>query len=376
MKVLFITHDNGVGGIWKVTENLAKGFMARGIDTRILIISVKFTEPNPNVMSCGVPFNFYHATLKNPLKGIFLQAIPAIRRTYRKFAPDRVVSSYYYLNFLAVLALWNKNIIVCEHGSFKNFARSRNVRGFKGWIADIANFIVVQFDRFAGKIVVVSDGLRDELVSYFKLPAHKIIRIYNPVVTEELLTAAMAPVDHPWIQYKSSKIILSVGRLIAHKDYPTLIHAFKKVRLRIDCKLIMVSDGPERQHLQNLVKSLGLEDSCMLTGFVENQYAYMSKTDVFVLPSTLEGFALVIAEALACGCQVVSTDCPSGPAEILEGGKYGALVPMRDIDAMANAIYDVLAGHNTIPHEQLTARANDFSADKAIAEYCRILAIP
>lgn len=137
--------------------------------------------------------------------------------------------------------------------------------------------------------------------------------------------------------------------MAAVKSYDTLIRAFARLRKTLQARLIIAGEGPERATLEELAKSLGVVDDVDMPGFVQNPFAYMSRASVFVLSSTYEGLPNALIEAMACGCPVVSTNCPSGPEEILRGGKYGHLVPVHDIEAMARAIELVLKGDRRLP---------------------------
>ena len=139
-------------------------------------------------------------------------------------------------------------------------------------------------------------------------------------------------------------MVLGVGRLEQQKDFPTLIHAFAKVRQMQTAKLVILGSGREEKKLLSLVDELKLNEDVAMLGFVDNPYAYMAKSAVFVLSSAWEGFGNVIVEAMAVGTPVVSTNCPNGPEEILDNGKYGELVSVGDSQAMAEAILRVLLG--------------------------------
>jgi glycosyltransferase involved in cell wall biosynthesis len=165
--------------------------------------------------------------------------------------------------------------------------------------------------------------------------------------------------------------VLGAGRLTAQKDFATLLSAFALAKERQPLRLIILGEGELRDPLQALASELGVAPEVRFPGFVENPYAFMSRSRVFVLSSAWEGFGLVLVEAMACGTPVVSTDCPAGPAEILEGGKYGRLVPVGDAIALAEAILATLAG--PIPADVLRRRADDFSLEKIGAEYLRVL---
>jgi glycosyltransferase involved in cell wall biosynthesis len=200
--------------------------------------------------------------------------------------------------------------------------------------------------------------------------------IYNPVVTPEVLKKAKEPVAHPWFAQGEPPVLLGVGRLVKQKDFATLVRAFALVRQRRPARLMILGDVDKREplikpQLEALVRELGLEGEVMLPGFVDNPHAYMAKAAVFVLSSIYEGFGNVVAEALAAGTPVVSTDCESGPAEILDNGKYGRLVLVGDAEALADAILATL-NEPTDP-EVLQERSRVFSIEKVIDQYLEVL---
>src|SRR5262249_41735385 len=138
---------------------------------------------------------------------------------------------------------------------------------------------------------------------------------------------------HPWFAAGSSPVILGIGRLHAQKDFPTLLKAFARVRAKQHARLVILGEAKEAEYrtaLTTLAAQLSIADDVRFPGFVDNPFAYLARAAVFVLSSAWESFGNVVAEALACGCPVVSTDCPSGPTKILEKGKYGPLVPVGD----------------------------------------------
>ncbi|MGE0681501.1 MAG: glycosyltransferase [Candidatus Binatia bacterium] len=180
-----------------------------------------------------------------------------------------------------------------------------------------------------------------------------------------------APFVHPWFTPSSPPVILSVGRLAKQKDFPTLLRAFARVRATRRARLMILGEGRKRKHLECLIKTLGIADDVALPGFVLNPFPYMARAAVFVLSSAWEGLPGALVEAMACGCPVVSTNCPSGPAEILDEGTYGPLVPVGDETALARAILTVLG--SSITTEKLRARAFQFSIDRVADRYLEIL---
>jgi glycosyltransferase involved in cell wall biosynthesis len=182
------------------------------------------------------------------------------------------------------------------------------------------------------------------LLQLSPIPIQKVRVIYNPVVSPELYEKADAPVEHPWFQPHQPPVVLAAGRLVALKGYDTLLRAFARVRQETPARLVILGEGPERPNLERLAAELGVAADVDMPGFDPNPFRYMKRAGVFVLSSRYEGLPNVLIQALACGCPVVSTDCPSGPSEILDGGRYGALVPVDDVEAMAGAIVRALLG--------------------------------
>jgi glycosyltransferase involved in cell wall biosynthesis len=230
------------------------------------------------------------------------------------------------------------------------------------------------FYPWADAIITNSYDLADDVACVTGLPREHITTIYGPVVTPELQDKMRAPLDHPWFSPGSPPVVLGVGRLTTQKDFPTLLKAFARVRAVRPARLLILGEGKKRTQLELLARQLGVAADVALPGFTPNPFPYMMRASVFVLSSAWEGLPGVLIEAMACGCPVVSTDCPSGPAEILERGAYGPLVPVGDDAALAEAILSVL---ETPPDpERLRGRAALFSADHAADQYLELLLGP
>ena len=225
---------------------------------------------------------------------------------------------------------------------------------------------------YASHFVAVSRGVADDLAMTVDVPGDRITTIYNPVVTPNLHIKAAETPDHPWLRNDSAPIILAAGRFEKQKDYPTLIRAFARVSVRRPCRLIILGEGSKRTEIEGLVQEFNLTDRVSLPGWAENPFAFMARASLFVLSSRWEGLPTVLVEALACGCPCVSTDCPSGPAEILQDGEFGVLVPVGDSEALAEAMERVL---DAPPDRRLLQqRAAYFSADRAVAAYEDLIA--
>ena len=223
----------------------------------------------------------------------------------------------------------------------------------------------------ADGIVCVSDGVSEDLRSRVPSAAHKIETVYNPVVSPGLSKQSEEPVDHPWFDDGGPPVILAAGRLTRVKDHATLLRAFAKVTESRPARLIVLGEGPERENLLRLADSYGMSQQVDLPGFMTNPFAHMSRASVFVLSSRYEGFPNVLVQAMACATPVISTDCRSGPAEILEDGRWGHLVPVGDWSSMADAILQTL--DNPQSSEQLVSRASVYSAATSVDRYLAVL---
>ena len=226
----------------------------------------------------------------------------------------------------------------------------------------------------AHAIIAVSRGVAEDLTARTGIRPERIVTIYNPVAPINLAERAAQPVDHPWFAAGQPPVILGASRLSKSKDFPTLVRAFAQVRRRIPARLVILGSAAteaktakQRQMLLDLAAKLGVADDISLPGFVLDPFPYMARASVFVLSSRHEGFGNGLAEAMAVGCPLVSTDCPSGPAEILDGGKRGRLVPVGDAAAMAEALLDSL--ENPPDREVLRKCGRMYSVDHIVDSY-------
>jgi glycosyltransferase involved in cell wall biosynthesis len=304
---------------------------------------------------------------------VTLRCLPALVRYLREERPAVLLSADTYLN---LVALWARRLagvsvrtLISERIHLSSHLRDGAKRRKWRW-----RFIVPLLRRMypeADRIIAVSRGVADDLRTLVGLPPERVTTVYNPVVDSELTKKAEAPIDHPWFVPGAPPVIIAVGRLTEQKDFPTLLQAFAQVRAQRQTRLLLLGEGRMRRELEALTRELGVDQDVSLPGFTSNPFAYMARAAVFVLSSTYEGLGNVLIEALACGCPVVSTDCPSGPAEILENGQYGRLVPVGDPAAMAQAIIATLEA----PPDRglLQKRASLFSVDRAVEQYLEVL---
>ncbi len=223
----------------------------------------------------------------------------------------------------------------------------------------------------AQEIVAVSNGVADDLSAFAGIDRGRITAIPNPVDVDRIRARAAEEPGDDWFTPGRPPVLLAVGRLEPQKDYPTLLQSFAEIRARRDVRLVILGEGTQRGALEALVDSLGLADSVRIPGATKNPYAFMARASALVLSSRWEGFPNVLTEALACGCPVVSTRCPSGPDEILDNGRYGRLVAVGDHKALAEAVLETLDAPP--PASDLQRRADRYSLDRIVNEYLDLL---
>lgn len=340
---------------------LANVFVRRGIETDIILVRREgryFEEVDGRVRIVDLSASR------------ILMALPGLVSYLRKRRPTALLSTLTYANIVAIwardLAGCPERLVVREANPISSVADDRAASlKFR-----LTPCIVRRFYSRADAIVGISRGLSRDLIARGRLPAHKVQAIYNPVVTRDLYEKAGEPLEHPWFS-GSSPVILTAGRLTRQKDVGTLIQAFRILREQVDARLVVLGEGELRPELENLVTDLGLQNAVELPGFVDNPFKYMARSDVFALSSRWEGFGNVLVEAMAVGTAVVSTDCPTGPAEILADGEYGRLVDVGNAPQMAQAIADVLRSPSS--PDRLKRRAREFSADQVAEQYLSLL---
>ncbi len=349
------------GGVQRSMLILSKGFVAYGYLVDLILVKAQ----GPFISQ--VPENVRVIDL-NASRA--LSSLPNLVSYLRENDPDVLISAQTHMNAIAILADWlsrvKTKLIVTEHNDL--LRATQNNQNLK---EKFRPFVVRLLYPYAEKVFATSKGVADDLATIAPGRLKQINIINNPIDGKYIQQKAQATVEHLWLNRKEIPIILAVGRLVKQKDYATLLAAFAVVRSRLPVRLIILGEGEERGSLEKLVTKLGVSEDVSLPGFVENPFAYMANASIFVLSSRWEGFANVIVEAMACGAPVVATDCPSGPAEILENGKYGRLVPVGDPKTLAEAILQELNS----PHDQnlLQQRANDFSIDKILPQYLEAL---
>lgn len=326
-------HDLGIGGAERVMLQLAQGFIESGHPVDFVLARAE----GPLLSEVPLGAQVIDLKTRSPL-WMFIKLI----RYLRAERPSVLLSPFEVTSVIAILA--KKISGVSTRVVIRvSVHLSRNKRTTK-WKKILERLVVSRLYPLADGIISVSDGVAEDLAVYTGIPLERIKVIYNPVVTEQLLNAANQSIHHRFFAEGQYPVILGVGRLTEQKDFSTLIKAFDLLRKKIPSRLIILGDGEERPSLKELIRSSGLQDLVDLPGFEINPFTFMKKASVFVLSSKWEGLPGVLIQALACGCPVVSTDCFSGPSEILRDGQYGHLVAVGDVDEMATVMESILMG--------------------------------
>jgi glycosyltransferase involved in cell wall biosynthesis len=363
-RIALLLQHGGDGGVERCFVNLARGFAERGIATDLLVAKRKspfFNRLDSRVRLINMPVAG-SADSPRVLADYLSQSQPRILLaakdedcklavTARNLEPRPRICLCASVNASAQLAGHSK-------GPLQRWLRYR-------WLRRVFS----QGDT----LICVSAGVAADLAMILGKQRQDFHVLPNPVVTPELGALAQEPVNHPWFAEPHPPVVLGVGRLGRIKNFPLLLRAFAQVYRQREARLVILGEGKHRAQLASLAARLGIAEVVDLPGFVENPLAFMARAAVFVLSSRWEGFGNVLVEALACGTPAVATDCPSGPAEILQGGRIGPLVPIEDPAALSKAILERLA--NPPNPETLRQAALPYSLENSCEAYLRVFGL-
>jgi len=351
------------GGAQRVTVDLVNGLTERGhaVD---LLCSYPGGQLRPEVRDDVHLVDF--ETPAVPGAGI-AASIPQIVAYLSRNRPRVFFSAMTYANVVAVaavrLSLSGTPVVPIEHTTV-----GMEHGGKRDLTTQLARWAYGSADR----VVAVSEGVAESVRERTRARPDNVVVLHNPVPVDAIRERAEAAIDCEWLSDPDIEVVLWVGRLAPEKDLPTLVRTFDRLAdERPSVRLVVAGTGPERDTVGALVDEHGLTDRVTFPGYVDPA-PYMARAAAFVLSSTYEGLPTVLVEALACGCPVISTDCPSGPREILADGEYGRLVPVGDDAALADALAETLDA--PVDRQRLRARADDFASDRVIGEYEALIA--
>ena len=347
------------GGAERGALKLAEGLTRRGFEVDLVLAAAegpRLPEVSPDVRIVDLRARRV------------LTSLPRLIAYLRREEPLALISYLDHANVIALTACrlvrYRGRVVVVEQNTLSEAAKHGKSRRDR-LMPQIVRAVYPRADYVVG----VSSGVVDDLARFTNLPAEKLKVVFNPIVTPDLKERTKEPVEHPWFT-DGSKVFVAVGRLRPQKDFRTLLQAFSRVRAARPARLLVLGEGPERSDLEKLARELGVADDVSLPGSVENPYAYLSRAVAFVLSSRWEGLPTVLIEALACGLPVIATDCPSGPREILAGGRYGKLVGVNSVEDLAAAMEEALDGRLARPPDESW---QPYELDAVVDEFLRLV---
>lgn len=358
-KIAIYIPDLGGGGAQRMMVTLANEFANKGLDVDLVVAS--FEGP-------------YCSDINEDVRIVDLKAsraitsLPGLTRYLRRERPDGILSTLMYANTIMAFAhIFSRSsgiFVVRQPNSIRPKEKVKSLKGVMTLLLTSISYF------YADQIIGISGGVSEEVRGALGVSIEKIKTIYNPAFNHKINKLKSRQPDK---LRKDRQYILAVGRLMPQKDFSTLLRAFARVREnRPGMQLIILGEGNERGRLEREAQNLDIIEAVSMPGFVDNPFGYMNGADVFVLSSRWEGFGNVLVEAMACGTPVVSTDCPSGPSEILQDGRFGYLVPVEDDEALAQAIADTL-DDPPVSSDRLRKRAKDFAPEKIASQYLEVL---
>jgi len=372
MKILFIVPNLVAGGAERQIIYLMRGLLERGFSPSLFMLDPVgvFLDEIPYGVKVYLPKShrpsnpsmnlvIHH---RNPLK-----TIREIIRVVRKENPVILYSRHWPTKIPTAFAGWllRKKVVLSEVNSLAYEMAYRDTSRRNFYLKNIAC-------RLADVIVAVSQGVADSLDQLFKLNP-KVRVIYNGLDLEEIEKKSREEISHPWFNH-AQPIAVTAGRLVNQKGFVHLLEAVKLVNDKTPLRLLIMGDGKLKEELKKRTEELGIKDKVDFLGVKKNPFAYMARCNLFVLSSLYEGLPNVLVEAMALGLPVISTNCPYGPSEIIEDGKNGILVPVKNPRAISEAVLKVL-GDNQLRdklRKEAKIRARDFSLDNMISEYAEL----
>lgn len=351
-----------MGGLERVQTNIAIGLIKAGIQTDFV------TRKVDGQVRCLLGPEIEVRTLGGGRFGFVYRLICWLR----KARPSAIITSANDIGCIVLLLrylFWpDSKVVWTQHLSISGPLLAST--GIKRLRLLIELWLMRHLVKRADAVIAVSQSVADDIRCMID-SALSVQVIYNPVVMDDFELRSREKIDWPWLDSALPTVIF-VGRLARVKRIDLLLQAFALSIQSTPARLLIIGSGPDASMAESLVTKLDLGEVCRLVGSRDNPLPWIRKADLLVLCSDFEGFGLVLVEAMACGTQIVSTNCPHGPAELLAGGRYGRLVPIGDVNALASAISASLMAPRATEGE-LSARAAEFSVERAVASYMTVL---
>lgn len=359
MSVAIYMHDLAGGGVERQSLIIAEEFRRSGINVTLVLHRLRGQLLNE------MPSDLRVVDLNSTRT---LGDVPRLVQFLRRERPDFLLANLDLNNVAALLAkgvgFSGTQVVICQHNPISaSFVNCEN------WMYKFVAPSYRMLQPLISRAVAVSAGVADELHDLAGLPRERIVTINNPVIGPEFHGRSQEDVYHPWLGTGETPVFVTAGRLVTQKDHETMLRALALHRQRGNSRLIILGSGPLEGALRSLTQELGIAEAVDFAGFIPNALPYFRQADAFLLSSRCEGFGNVIVESMGCGTPVISTRCEHGPAEILDDGRYGVLVPPRSPETLAEAMNEAATLRHRFPPEILRHRAADFSYAACAARY-------
>lgn len=356
-KIMFFLYSLSGGGAERTVINIINNLNHKKFEV-ILVLGTDKNNDYINLLNKNIRIRYLNSS---KLRYCILK----LSKYIKEEEPDLIFSTINANNIVVLLAR------IFSFKSIPTIVREANNRTQSGSVTLINKMITkILYNHFTEKVIALSYGVKEDLVKNFRIKENKIDVIYNPIELKEIRKLSNEEVKD--VDKKGyEKLLIAVGRLVEQKNFTTLIKAFKRISQQINSRLIILGKGPKEEVLKQLTKDLGLENKISFLGFKNNPYKYMRIADVFILSSKWEGFGHVIVEAMVTGTPVISTDCRSGPGEIIKDNYYGRLVPVSNDKKLAETTIELLRDSNE--QQKLIKRGykriKDFDVKRIVQNY-------
>lgn len=367
-KISILTHDISGGTFTNLCPALVRGLRELGVDCNLVILNA-----TPEELSQFSDIPIVTLNVKRTAFSLF-----SVIRYLRDYKPDIILPMPWYFNIVAVWAKYisrvDTKVIIGEHNiiSLEASIEHRDKLHLR-FLPILMRYTYPYGDGLVGVSQDTITDLVETLSIKTKIPKRVI---FNPINSTHVQHLAQASIEHDWFNRSEIPIIFTVARLAKQKNLDGLLQAFAQIIKVTPARLLILGEGPLRVELENLCKKLGIEDSVWMPGYDANPYRYMASCDVFVLASAWEGCPVALQEAMVCGAAVVVTDAPGGMKDIIDHGKYGAIVPANDSSLLAEKIVQILKQPDLKQHyrEQSKWRSEVFhyqNISKQYLEFCK-----
>lgn len=367
MKVLFVLPRMVAGGVERVTLNLAVALGRQNVE-------------------CLLALRHGHGELLTEAKQVFASVdviaaesmshfVPRLAALIKTRQPTHLVTAFADIGLLTLIARHRSGVHArLIHGIHNTHAFANRRRGVRGWFRYGIDVLVARilYPR-VDAIVCVSTGIEAEVKASCPSAAARTRTIYNPVADDADIARILEKTRQCPAQEERHWRIVGMGRLTSQKGFDVLIDAAVKMPTSPAWRIDIYGDGPLRDSLQRQIELHGLQHRITLHGYTSQPHGVLENADVFVLASRHEGFGLVIAEAMLHGVQVVSTNCPHGPSELLDSGRLGQLVPVDDAAALADALHRTMSRSFWVDPAELQLQAARYSTESSVAKWLALL---